>query len=142
MPPKTLAADVIDFLQAMGLLVRRVRAAAASHELSMTESGVMARLAQDGPATTADLARAESVKPQSMGATVSALEERGLVRRKPHPTDNRQINIELTAKGSAMRESAGQAKQMWLTQAIGQLDKQEQATLFAAGKIVRRLVKL
>jgi len=142
MPPKTLEANVIEFLQAMGLLVRRVRAAAASHELSMTESTVMARLAQDGPATTADLARAESMKPQSMGSAISALEERGLVRRKPHPTDNRQVNIELTDKGYAMRESTSQAKQMWLTQAIAQLDKQEQATLFAAGKIVRRLVKL
>ena len=142
MPPKTLVANVIEFLQAMGLLVRRVRAAAASHELSMTESTVMARLAQDGPATTADLARAESMKPQSMGSAISALEERGLVRRKPHPTDNRQVNIELTDKGYAKRESTSQAKQMWLPQAIAQLDKQEQATLFAAGKIVRRLVKL
>ncbi len=58
----------------------------------------MARLAKDGPATTADLARAESMKPQSMGTTIAALEEMGIVERKPHPTDGRQMNIELTAK--------------------------------------------
>src|SRR5271167_2284703 len=96
---------VIDFGQAIGLLVRRVRAAAASHELSLTESAVMGRLAREGPATTAELARAEGMKPQSMGATIAALEERGLLERKPHPTDGRQVNIELTTKGEAVRKS-------------------------------------
>jgi DNA-binding MarR family transcriptional regulator len=132
---------VIDFGQAIGLLMRRMRAAAASHELSWTESGVMARLAKGGPATTADLARAEGVKPQSMAATIAALEDRGLVERTPHPTDGRQVNIELTAKGVAVRESAGDAKRTWLAQAMAQLDEHERETLFAAGKIIRRLVE-
>src|SRR5580692_3289085 len=103
MTRKSLETSVIDFTQAIGLLVRRVRAAAASHELSLTESAVLARLAKDGPATTADLARAEGMKPQSMGTTIAALEEMGIVERKPHPTDGRQVNVVLTAKGAAMR---------------------------------------
>jgi hypothetical protein len=57
MPRKTPDTAVIDFSHAIGLLVRRVRAAAASHELSLTEAAVMARLAKDGPATTAWRAR-------------------------------------------------------------------------------------
>jgi len=137
---KSIELAVIDFLQAVGLLLRRVRAAAASHELSLTESSVMARLSREGPATTADLARAESVKPQSMGATIAALEERGLVERKPHPTDGRQMNIELTAKGSAVRNSARDAKRKWLADAIAGLDEEERETLFAAGEIIKRLV--
>lgn len=141
MPRKPLEIAVIDFTQAIGLLVRRLRAAAASQELSMTEAAVMARLANDGPATTADLARAEGMKPQSMGTTVAALEEMGMVERQPHPTDGRQMNIELTAKGAAVRNSAKDAKRTWLAQAIAQLDKQEQATLFAAGEIIKRLVE-
>ncbi len=100
MPPKTAEMDVAGLIQAIGLLVRRVRAAAASHELSLTESGVMARLAKHGPATAAELARAESIKPQSMAATIAALEERDLVERTPHPTDRRQMNVALTAKGA------------------------------------------
>jgi len=142
MPRKNLESEVIDLIQAIGLLIRRVRAAAASHELSMTESAVMARLVKNGPATTADLARAESVKPQSMGATIITLEERGLVERKPHPTDGRQMNIELTAKGLAVRNSVTDAKRTWLAQAIAQLDKQDQETLFAAGEIIKRLAEL
>ncbi len=122
--------------------MRRVRAASASHELSLTEAAVMARLAKDGPATTADLARAEGMKPQSMGTTIAALEEMGMVERKAHPTDGRQINLELTAKGAAVRKSARDAKRTWLAEAIAKLDKQEQETLFAAGEIIKRLVEL
>jgi DNA-binding MarR family transcriptional regulator len=141
MPRKTSDLAVLDFTQAIGVLVRRVRAAAASNELSLTESAVMARLAKEGPATTADLARAEGMKPQSMGTTIAALEDMGMVERKPHPTDGRQVNIELTAKGAAVRKSAKDAKLTWLAQAIAQLDKQEQATLFAAGEIIKRLAE-
>jgi len=139
MPRRIPETAVADFTQAVGLLVRRVRAAAASHELSLTESAVMARLAKQGPATIADLARAESMKPQSMGTTIAALEGMGMAMRKPHPTDGRQVNIELTAKGTAVRKSTVDAKHSWLAQAIAQLDEQEQQTLFRAGEIIRRL---
>ncbi len=141
MPRKTFEIAVSDFIHAIGLLVRRVRAASISHELSLTEASVMARLARDGPATTADLARAESMKPQSMGTTVASLEEMGMVERKPHPTDGRQMNIELTAKGAAVRKSVGDAKRTWLAQAIAELDEQERETLFKAGQIIKRLVE-
>jgi len=136
-----LETAVNEFTQTIGLLVRRVRAAAASHELSLTESAVMARLAKDGPATTANLARAEGMKPQSMGATVAALEELGMVERRPHPTDGRQVNIELTAKGAEVRQRARDAKRTWLLQAVSRLDAREQETLFAAARIMKRLAE-
>jgi DNA-binding MarR family transcriptional regulator len=141
MSRKTIDNTVVDLMQAIGLLVRRVRAASASHELSWTESLVMARLAKDGPATTADLARSEGMKPQSMGTTVAALEEMGIVERKPHATDGRQVNIQLTAKGAALRKSAKDAKLTWLMQAIAQLDERERETLFKAGEIIKRLAE-
>jgi DNA-binding MarR family transcriptional regulator len=141
MPRKTFEIAVADLTQAIGLLVRRVRAAAASHELSLTEGAVMKRLATGGPATTAELARAESMKPQSMGTTIVALEEMGMVARKPHPTDGRQVNIELTAKGAAVRENARDAKRAWLTHAVAQLNERERKTLFAAGEIIKRLAE-
>jgi DNA-binding MarR family transcriptional regulator len=141
MQPKALEIAVTDFIQAIGLLVRRVRAATASHDLSLTETMVLGRLEREGPATTAELARAEGIKPQSMGTIIAALEERGLVGRKPHLTDGRQVNIELTAKGAAVRKITRDARQMWLAQAIAQLDEEEQKTLFAAGRIIKRLVE-
>lgn len=141
MARKALEIGVADLTQAIGLLVRRVRAAAASHELSLTEGAVMKRLATDGPATTAELARAESMKPQSMGTTIAALEKMGMVARKPHPTDGRQVNIELTAKGAAVRKNTRDAKRAWLTHAVAQLNERERKTLFAAGEIIKRLAE-
>ena len=139
MSRKTFDLAVTDFGHAIGRLSRRVRAQAASHELSLSEASVMARLAREGAATTAELARAEGVRPQSMGATVAALEERGMVERTPHPTDGRQVNIELTAKGVAVRKSIGDAKRTWLAQAISRLEEHERETLFAAGSLMERL---
>jgi DNA-binding MarR family transcriptional regulator len=139
MQRKSLEMAANDMAQAVGLLVRRVRAAAAEHELSLTESAVLARLAKEGSATTAELARAESVRPQSMGATVGTLEEMGLVERKPHPTDGRQMRIELTPKGVAVRNSAKDAKRTWLAQAIAKLNEEERGTLLKAGEIIKRL---
>jgi DNA-binding MarR family transcriptional regulator len=141
MPRKNYESAVIDIMQSIGLLVRRVRAAASSHELSLTEASVMGRLAKDGPATTADLARAEGMKPQSMGTAIAALEEMGMVERKPHPTDGRQVHIDLTAKGAAVRKSAKDAKRTWLAQAIAELDEREREALFKAAEIIKRLAE-
>jgi DNA-binding MarR family transcriptional regulator len=138
---KKLEAELLDFTQAIGLLVRRVRAAGRAHELSLTESAVLARLDREGPATTAELARAEGMKPQSMGTTVATLEEMGMVRRTPHATDGRQMMIALTSKGAAVRKSVKDAKHTWLAQAVKKLDKREQETLFAAGEIIKRLAQ-
>jgi DNA-binding MarR family transcriptional regulator len=64
-----------------------------------------------------------------------------MVARKPHPTDGRQVNIELTAKGAAVRKSTRDAKRTWLTQAVAQLNEPERETLFAAGEIIKRLTE-
>jgi len=141
MPDTDLESAALDLTQAVGLLIRRMRAATLTQGLSMTEAIVMARLDKDGAATIADLARAEAMKPQSMGATVAALEEMGLVSRQPHPTDGRQMKILLTAQGLALRTSSQAAKKTWLTQAMAQLPADDRATLRTAGDIIRRLVE-
>ncbi len=141
MPGKSFELAITDFAQSIGLLMRRARAAAASNELSWTETAVLKRLAQEGPATTADLARAQGMRPQSMRTIVAALEEMGMIERKPHETDGRQVNIELTAKGAAAQKIAGDAKRTWMAQAIAKLDEQDRETLFAAGRIIKRLVE-
>ena len=136
-----LERSLSELTQAIGLLMRRVRAATAAEELSWSESAVLGRLARGGPATTAELARAEAVKPQSMRTTVAALEALGLVERNPHPTDGRQIHIQLTAQGAATRKRLKEAKHTWLAQVVSELDPRDQETLFAAGKILKRLAE-
>jgi DNA-binding MarR family transcriptional regulator len=134
-------ADAEDLMSALGLLVRRLRVEGPSSDLSWTERLVVSRLAKGGPATIAELARAEGMKPQSMGATVAALEAEGLVGREPHPTDGRQSLIVLTTRGAEVRDSIRDAKRAWLEQAIAQLGARERDTLFAAGEIIAKMVE-
>ena len=76
-----------------------------------------------------------------MGTVVASLEEKGFIERKPHPTDGRQLNIQLTAKGEAVRRSAKDARRTWLARAMAQLDEEERKVLLAAGVIITRLVE-
>jgi DNA-binding MarR family transcriptional regulator len=141
MARRSIDVDVVDFSQSIGLLVRRSRAVATPDELSWTETGVLKRLARDGPMTTADLARTQGMRPQSMRTVLASLEQLGMVERKPHATDGRQVHIVLTIKGTAAQKRAGDAKRTWIAQAIAGLPAQEQETLFEAGRIIKRLVE-
>jgi DNA-binding MarR family transcriptional regulator len=76
-----------------------------------------------------------------MGAIVAELEQRGLVDRRPHPTDGRQQHIALTVKGAELRKSVGDAKRTWLAHAIARLDEEARDTLFASSSIIDRLLE-
>jgi len=132
--------SVAELLAAMSLLVRRLRAESRSGELSWSQVAIMARL-EGGAMTTADLARAEGMKPQSMGASLAAMEEEGLIRRKAHPTDGRQILFELTPAGIEGRYRRRLAKREWLLSAIAKLDRDEQKTLFAATDVIKHIAE-
>ncbi len=137
--PSTQEADAAELMHAVGALLRRVRAEAGSEGLSWSQAAAMGRLDRTGPMTTADLARAEMVKPQSMGSLLAELEQDGLVERQPHPTDGRQILFSLTPAGVQARRQRQAAKLAWLAGAIERLDAAEQRTLVDAIGIVKRL---
>ena len=137
--PRSTEADASDLMQAVGTLLRRVRGESGNVGLSWSQAAAMGRLERQGPMTTAELARAETVKPQSMGALLAELEQDGLVRRDPHPTDGRQILFSLTDAGIATRRQRHAAKLAWLSAAIEQFDDRERRTLVDAIALVKRL---
>ena len=142
MPAKRLPAaeaHAAELMQAVGVLLRRVRGEAGNEGPSWSQAAAMGRLDREGAMTTAELARAEMVKPQSMGALLAELELDGLVRRDPHPTDGRQILFSLTAAGVDARRRRQAAKLAWLTAAIARLEADEQRTLVDAIELVKRL---
>ncbi|WP_321924973.1 MarR family winged helix-turn-helix transcriptional regulator [Burkholderia sp. BCC1998] len=142
-PPRTprISGDAVaaDLTLAVGQLIRRLRAEIESEGLGMSQTSALARLERQGPMTTADLARAEAMKPQSMKAILASLEEDGLVEREPHPTDGRQILFLLTAAGLAARRKRDTAKHKWLGAAIEKLDAEDLRTLAAAIPLIRRI---
>jgi DNA-binding MarR family transcriptional regulator len=132
---------VAELSLAIGQLIRRLRMETNPDELSWSQTTTLARLDKVGAMTTADLARAEFVKPQSMGTTLADLEQAGLVQRRPHPTDGRQVLFELTAEGMEARRQRNIAKREWLLAAMAKLDPAEQRTLLAAAALLKRLAE-
>ncbi len=135
----SLETAVTELSLAIGQVLRRLRTESNPDGLTWSQTVALSRLKKAGPMTTADLARAESVKPQSMGATLAELEREGLVKRHPHPTDGRQVLFALTAEGVEARRKRSAAKQKWLLAAMAKLDPAEQQTLMSAVALIKRL---
>ncbi len=134
-----LETAVTELSLAIGQLLRRLRAETNPDGLTWSQTTALARLERGGPTTTADLARAETVKPQSMGATLAELEREGLVERRPHPTDGRQVLFALTEAGIEARRKRSAAKQKWLLAAMAGLDADERRTLVSSIALIKRL---
>jgi DNA-binding MarR family transcriptional regulator len=137
--PAALETAVSDLTVAVGQLLRRLRSETNPSELNLSQLSVLSRLDQPGAMTTADLARAESMKPQSMGAILASLEQEGLVHRQPHPTDGRQILFALTPAGIEVRRKRGIAKREWLLAAMAKLKPDELQAVMTAIPLIKRL---
>ncbi len=127
---------------AIGNLKRRFRDQPSLGDLTWSQLGVISRLDREGPATVTTLARLEGVRPQSMGATVSALETAGLVRGSPDPADGRQTILSLTDAWREWLTAGRAAKEDWLARVIQtKLAPAEQEELAHAVKLLKRLVE-
>ena len=88
-----------------------------------------------------NLARAEGMRPQSMGSAVTLLESAGLVRGVPDPHDGRQTILSLTDTCREWITEGRAARQDWLIRTIrARLSPQEQQDLAATVKLLKRLV--
>jgi DNA-binding MarR family transcriptional regulator len=101
-----------------GRLRRRLREIAGVGDLTPSQVSVLSRLDKDGPASASDLAAAERIRPQSMAATLGALDEHGLIRRDADPDDGRRHLVSLTPAGIERLEGDRQARQEWLARAL------------------------
>ena len=138
----THAATLAQDIRALaGKLKRKLREQADIGDLTPSQTAVLHRLDKDGPTTTSNLARAEGMRPQSMGSVITALDAAGLVSGRPDPSDGRQTILSLT---DACRQLIGEgraARQDWLFRTIqSQLSPSEQAQLAAAIPLLQQLV--
>lgn len=134
--------EVADHLASVvGRLLRRLRSSSSEKLLTPTQRSVLARLEDAGPATTADLARSEFVRPQSMRLTLGGLEEQGLVERTPDPVDGRKSVVSVTDTGRTTLARVRAAKRDWLAEAVAsELDGAERRTVAEAAGLIERLV--
>ncbi|GII97894.1 MarR family transcriptional regulator [Sediminihabitans luteus] len=131
-----------DLRSIVGRLRRRLREESGEHDLTPSQTAALGHLGRLGPATVTDLARAERMRPQSMGAIVAALEQAGLVTGTPDPCDRRRTLLDLTPQARERLAAHRAARQDWLHRTIAtELDTGEQQTLANAVALLRRLVE-
>jgi DNA-binding MarR family transcriptional regulator len=124
-----------------GRFKRRLREQSSPGDLTWSQVAVLGHLERDGPATVTGLARAEGVRPQSMGATVAVLETARLISGTPDPADGRRTIYSLTPACRDWIERSRAAREDWLFRAIrAKLAPAEQKLLASAVELLKRLV--
>ena len=126
----------------MGLLLRRLRQVGVPGELTVPETSALARLDRNGPAASSELARSEQISPQSMGATLSALEARGLVTRDPDARDGRRVVLSVTEAGRQLLRDKRDARTEHLARALAAgFTREELDLLMTAAPLLERLAQ-
>jgi DNA-binding MarR family transcriptional regulator len=141
MPQEPSADNVAAALQiGIGLCLRRLRQVQADGGLTLPESSVLKRLEQGGPTTVTALAKAEQISVQSVGATLGALEARGLLERRPDPGDGRRAILSTTEAGRKALGDKHDARTALLATALStEFSAAELRQLMAAAPLIERL---
>ena len=109
-------------------------------DLTLPETSALALLDRGGPTTPGALAKVEQISPQSMGATLGALEARGLVERQADPADGRRVVMSITAAGTAALRVRRTARTQQLAQALSAgFTSLELQQLMTAAPLIERL---
>ena len=138
--------DVRDVAAALrvsiGLLLRRMRQVRVEGELTVPETSALARLDRNGPATSSALAKLDQISPQSMGTTLSGLEARGLVERRPDARDGRRVVLSVTGAGRQVLRDKRDARTAQLAQALAAgFTDDELRQLMTAAPLLERLAQ-
>jgi DNA-binding MarR family transcriptional regulator len=122
-------------------LNRRMRAQRADSFVTISQLAAMSTLDFHGPLTPGELASHEKVQPPSMTRVLAGLEEMALVARRPHPTDGRQVIVELTDAGKQLCRDEVRMREAWLSRRVAELDPEEQEALRKAVEVINRMVE-
>jgi DNA-binding MarR family transcriptional regulator len=138
MPATQLATVLRD---AITRLNRRVRQTRPVGDLTGTQLSALTSLELAGALTPRELADVERVQPPTMTKIVAKLEERGLVRRTPHPTDGRQVILAVTDPGRTMLAQFERARNEWLAGRLAELTPEERDVLRQAAEILQKVAR-
>jgi DNA-binding MarR family transcriptional regulator len=122
-------------------LNRRMRAQRVNSAVTVSQLAAMSTLDYHGPMTPGELAAHEKVQPPSMTRVLAGLEEIGLVHRHPHPTDGRQVIVQLSDEGKQLCRDEIRMREAWLSRRVAELDAEEREVLRRAVEVINRMVE-
>jgi DNA-binding MarR family transcriptional regulator len=117
-------------------LLRHVRKEDARAGISAARLSALSVLVFGGSRTIGELADAEEVRPPTITRIVSALEEDGLVRRRPSRDDARSVVVEATPRGRALLQEGRRRRVEALAERLARLPQDELDTLRRAADLI------
>lgn len=124
--------SAIRLRKVIGRLSRALNESASGQDLTPTQASVLAVVAHQGPIGMARLAELEGINPTMLSRAVGRLDELGLVRRLPHPTDQRAVLAEATAPGQEKARRIREARTELTMRIVDRIPADDAATLLAA----------
>ena len=115
--------------QAWYFSLTAVNDAVSGHGVSTAQIGVLRQLANEPGLSGAELARRLLITPQGVQLALKALQERGLVQRKPDPQHARILQAFLTEQGRNVAEAVVKDAIAAHDAVFGVLSPEEQETL-------------
>jgi DNA-binding MarR family transcriptional regulator len=88
------------------IIAGRLERALRTEDLTLAQHNALQQVLWTPGVSAAEIARRSGITAQSMGAAVSQLVERGLLRREPHPTSRRGMRLFATTEGHAAADRA------------------------------------
>jgi DNA-binding MarR family transcriptional regulator len=122
-------------------LLRRLRRTDDQMGLSGPRASALSVLVFGGPASLAQLANAEQVKPPTMARIVDALEAAGLARREVDKSDLRAVSIRATPKGRKLLLEGRSRRVRLLMNMLETTTAAERASLAEAVSTLQRLLQ-
>ena len=125
-----LSVRLVDEFAAFGpAYIRWVKSWLQEGSVSYARMRLLSALHCTGPQIMSSLSEGLGVTPRNVTALVDALEDEGLVRRRPHPTDRRATIIELTPKGVETTDSMYDEHRAAVAKLFTELSEDEQREL-------------
>ena len=136
-PTRDVAREILKIIP---LVMRTVAAElrAAGELPAPAHFGLLSMLSAQ-PRTLSELATLQGVSLPTMSNSISAMVQRGWVRRTFPPRDRRVVIIEVTPTGKAALERVGRAAEAHLAVMLGPLDASSRRRLQAGLGVLRRI---
>jgi DNA-binding MarR family transcriptional regulator len=135
--PERKTHEVADRLHSAAIhLLRRAAEEDRAAGVSRARLSALSVVVFRGPLTLGELASAEGVRSATMTGIVNGLEREGLVRRTPHGTDRRAVQIEATAAGRRLLERARARRLELVASRLGDLSEAELDVLSCAAALL------
>jgi DNA-binding MarR family transcriptional regulator len=135
--------EIADLLHSAAIhLLRRAAEEDREAGLSRARLSALSVIVFRGPLTLGELATAEGVRSATMTGIVNGLERDGLVRRRPHGTDRRAVQVDATAAGRRLLERARARRIAHVTTKLGDLSEAELSVLDRAAELLDERFRL